>query len=181
MQAGSKLECWISAAKAANDTDCRSKAGCKIIWSKKVTIIDSSRFDTSRVTGMNSMFADCCSLESLDLSGFDTRNVSVFREMFCNWSSLKRLDLSSFDTSLANQIQSCEMFCKCPSLQEINLSKDFFKGDMSLSYRPTPKRIWVNANNQSSIKSWEEMNQTWNDGDAGWWIIIHNTALLESI
>ena len=49
-----------------------------------LTYIDSSRFDTSRVTGMNSMFADCCSLESLDLSGFDTRNVSVFREMFCN-------------------------------------------------------------------------------------------------
>ena len=69
---------------------------------------------------MNSMFANCSSLVSLNLSNFDTSNVIDMASMFLNCSSLSSLDLGSFDTS--NVISMAHMFRGCTSLGSLDLS-----------------------------------------------------------
>ena len=51
--------------------------------------IDLSKFDTSSVTDMGSMFFNCSSLESLDLSNFNTSSIRYMGAMFYACSSLK--------------------------------------------------------------------------------------------
>ena len=48
---------------------------------------------------MGGMFYDCSKLTSLDVSGFDTSKVKRMGFMFNNCNSLKNIDLRSFDTS----------------------------------------------------------------------------------
>lgn len=57
-----------------------------------------SCFDTSNVTNMASMFANCETLEALDLSCFDTTAVQDMSHMFSGCVSLKEVNVSSFDT-----------------------------------------------------------------------------------
>ena len=47
-----------------------------------ITSIDVSRFNTTKVTDMSSMFEGCNDLTSLDLSSFDTSNVKDMSKMF---------------------------------------------------------------------------------------------------
>ncbi len=54
-------------------------------------------WDTSNVTSMDSIFADCTSLANVDLSNWNTSNVTNMSYMFNN-TSLDELDISSFDT-----------------------------------------------------------------------------------
>ena len=76
--------------------------------------------NTSNVTSMNSMFAGCKSLTSLDLSNFDTRNVTSMSRMFYNCKSLTSLDLSNFDTISVTDMFA--MFSNCTSLTSLDLS-----------------------------------------------------------
>lgn len=76
--------------------------------------LDLSFLDTSNVTNMGAMFAQCSSLTSLDLSNFDTSNVTDMSLMFMNCSSLETLDLSSFDTSKVTNMDF--MFNGCHSV-----------------------------------------------------------------
>ena len=76
--------------------------------------------DTSYVTNMNAMFAECSSLKELDLSAFNTSNVTNMKFMFYMCNVLKELDLSSFDTSNVTDM-SCMFYC-CTNLERINLS-----------------------------------------------------------
>ena len=64
----------------------------------RLTSLDLSNFDTSRVTDMNDMFY-MSNLTSLNLSKFKTSNVTDMSGMFYDMSSLTMLDLSNFDTS----------------------------------------------------------------------------------
>lgn len=82
--------------------------------------VDLSGLDTSGVTDMSWMFANCTSLETVDLSGFDTSNVTDMEFMFLNCSSLKELDVSGFDTS--NVTHMLAMFARCSSLTSLDLS-----------------------------------------------------------
>ena len=59
-------------------------------------------------------------LQSLDLSGFDTSKVTKMPAMFADCDSLSTLDLKSFDTSKVTNMQS--MFAGCTSMQEIKVS-----------------------------------------------------------
>ena len=68
---------------------------------------------------MNSMFAYCSSLTSLNLSNFDTSKVIDMPGMFLNCSSLTSLDLSNFNTSNIKNMIS--MFDSCINLDYINL------------------------------------------------------------
>ena len=62
--------------------------------------IDLSCFDTSNVTDMSFMFAECKKLETIVFSNkFLTSNVETMASMFSSCESLTSLDLSSFDTS----------------------------------------------------------------------------------
>ena len=86
----------------------------------KVTSIDLSAFDTSKVTSMNDMFSNCSSLTSLDLSSFDTSKVTDMYDMFSNCNSLASLNVSSFCTSQVIFMGS--MFNNCQRLINLDLS-----------------------------------------------------------
>ena len=88
---------------------------------RKVTSIDLSVFDTSEVTNMGNMFADCSSLTSLDLRSFDTSQVTNMSSMFDSCHGLTSLDVSKFDTS--NVINMYSMFSHCRSLTSLDVSK----------------------------------------------------------
>ena len=83
-----------------------------------VTNLDLSKFDTSNVTDMSSMFL-YCALTSLDLSNFDTSKVTNMASMFrgCDVTSL---DLSNFNTS--NVTNMSEMFNETSKLSDLNVS-----------------------------------------------------------
>ena len=86
----------------------------------KVTSIDLSAFDTSKVTSMNNMFSNCSSLTNLDLSSFDTSKVTDMYDMFSNCNSLASLNVSSFCTSQVIFMGS--MFNNCQRLINLDLS-----------------------------------------------------------
>ena len=83
----------------------------------KLTSIDLSNFDTSKVVDMSWMLDYCDKLTSIDLSNFDTSNVYTTYAMFSECHSLTSLDLSSFDTSKV--INMSYMFDSCPRLTTI--------------------------------------------------------------
>ena len=85
-----------------------------------LTSLDLSGFDTSNVADMSYMFANCENLTSLDLSGFDTSNVTSMGEMFYYCTSLTSLNLNGFDTSKV--IDMSEMFYKCSNLTSLDVS-----------------------------------------------------------
>ena len=76
--------------------------------------------NTSEVTNMAWMFANCTSLTSLDLSYFNTSKVTNMVGMFCSCTSLTSLNLSSFNTSKVTEMFN--MFNGCYSLNSLNLS-----------------------------------------------------------
>ena len=84
-------------------------------------IIGIENLNTSQVTNMVSMFADCTELTRIDLTHFDTRNVTCMSEMFGGCSSLKGLDVSRFDTRKVTRMGG--MFGGCSSLTELDVSK----------------------------------------------------------
>ena len=93
---------------------------------KSDTIIPTSTVEasfkgsnTSNVTNMTGMFANCHSLTSLDVSRFNTSNVTSMSSMFQNCDGLKSLDLSRFDTSKVTNMNF--MFEDCTALQEIKM------------------------------------------------------------
>ncbi len=78
--------------------------------------------DTSEVTNMNNVFAQCTSLKKLDLSHFDTSKVVSMRGMFFT-TEIETLDLSSFDTS--NVRDMAYMFYWNALLKTIYVSERF--------------------------------------------------------
>ncbi|MGO2964316.1 MAG: BspA family leucine-rich repeat surface protein [Carnobacterium maltaromaticum] len=62
------------------------------------------KFDTSKVTKMNNMFATTWAVKSFDLSSFDTRKVSNMSSMFQNNSSIESLKIGK-NTKLKDDIK----------------------------------------------------------------------------
>ncbi|HHA4384238.1 TPA: BspA family leucine-rich repeat surface protein [Enterococcus faecium] len=79
-----------------------------------------NKIDTSRVTSLSNMFADCSSLVSVNLGSINTGNVSSFRDMFARCNSLQSIDLSNINTDKATDMQG--VFYHCPNLRNINVS-----------------------------------------------------------
>ena len=86
----------------------------------RLTTVDLSHFTTSNVTDMSKMFYNCSNLSSLNLTGFDTSKVSRMNAIFFHCSSLASLDVSSFNTS--NVTDMAYMFAQCFSLASLDLS-----------------------------------------------------------
>ena len=100
-------------------TDCRyTFYGLNYSDTKLTRLIEFP--DTSNVTDMNGMFANCNSLTSLNLSNFNTSNVTDMGQMFANCNSLTSLDISKFDTSKVTDMNT--MFSSCSSLTLLDLS-----------------------------------------------------------
>ena len=87
----------------------------------KVTSLDVSNFNTSRVTGMGGMFNGCGGLTSLDVSNFDTSNVTDLSNIFRYCSGLTSLDVSKFNTSRVTGMGG--MFSGCSGLTSLDVTK----------------------------------------------------------
>lgn len=70
---------------------------------------------------MNSMFAACHSLESINVSSFKTSNVEDMNAMFSGCWNLKSIDVSNWDTRKVGYTRA--MFSECRKLREVDLSK----------------------------------------------------------
>ena len=76
--------------------------------------------DTSSVTDISDMFSCCYSLVEPDLSALDTSAVTNMRQMFFGCEKLQKLDLSGFQTESVTTMSS--MFLGCGSLRTLDLS-----------------------------------------------------------
>ena len=86
----------------------------------KTTTMNLGNLNTSKVTDMCAMFADCNSLTSLNISNFDTNHVTSMSGMFDGCSSLTNLNISNFDTSKVRFMNS--MFEQCYNLISLDVS-----------------------------------------------------------
>ena len=138
----------------------------------KLTSLDVSRFDTSKVTNMSYMFAgnfftSDMNLTTLDVSRFDTSNVTNMSDMFSGCSNLTSLDVSKFDTS--NVTNMSDMFRGCSNLTSLNVSNfstskvtnmwgmfasnDLFMGDMKLTSLDVSRFDTSNVTNMRAMFS----------------------------
>ena len=81
--------------------------------------IDCSKFDSSEVTNMWSMFYHCEELKYINLKYMNTSKLNYMRAMFDGCYSLVSLDLSYFDTSHVTHMGW--LFKKCYSLVSLDL------------------------------------------------------------
>ncbi|MBR3521177.1 MAG: BspA family leucine-rich repeat surface protein [Prevotella sp.] len=87
-----------------------------------LTAIEGLQYlNTSEVTSMQSMFANCALLTTLDVTSFDTQNVTDMSAMFQNCSKLTELNLANFRTDKVTKMSS--MFQDCTKLTTIYVSK----------------------------------------------------------
>ncbi|MBQ6434100.1 MAG: BspA family leucine-rich repeat surface protein [Bacteroidaceae bacterium] len=80
-----------------------------------LSALDLSSFNTENVTDMCSMFAACWVLNSLDIRNFNTSKVKDMRYMFFSCAALTTLDLSSFSTP--ELVATKNMFYACQKLE----------------------------------------------------------------
>ncbi|MDU5336765.1 InlB B-repeat-containing protein [Enterococcus sp.] len=76
--------------------------------------------DTSAITDMSYMFAQCDSLETLDIRSLDTQNVTTMYQMFSTCKGLTGLNLTNFVTD--NVTTMARMFENSNSLVSIDMS-----------------------------------------------------------
>lgn len=82
----------------------------------KLTTIDCSNLDTSKVTNMSEMFSGLTSLTNLTLGPrFDTSKVTNMSNMFNDCSALKTITVAS-DFNTESVVSSTYMFADCTSL-----------------------------------------------------------------
>jgi surface protein len=82
--------------------------------------LDVSNWDISKVTHADSLFAYCASLQSLDVSNWDTSELTNIRYMFSYCSQLQSLDVSNWDTSNVTGMNNT--FDNCLLLQTLDVS-----------------------------------------------------------
>ena len=87
------------------------------------SITGLEKLNTSNVTQMDFMFANCQALTELDLSTFNTSNVTRMFFMFAGSDALTKLDLSSFNTSKVTYMES--MFENCSKLSSLTFGASF--------------------------------------------------------
>ena len=148
-------------------------AGCS-----SLQFLDLLNFNTENCSNMDSMFEDCLSLKDVVLISFQTPFVSSFRRMFAGCHKLTHLDLSGFDTVNVTGSQGIEMLYGCTSLRKVRISNDFFNGNMTYSCPFTQQTKWIQDTNPRIVKTWTEMIQTSDEGNAGCWNLVHHSSLL---
>ena len=104
-----------------NDIDISNINDISFLFYKRNDIhnIDVSKWDVSKVTNMNSIFAWCTNLESVgDLSSWNVSKVRYMTGMFYNCKNLKSPgDLSEWNTKNLNNTDY--MFYKCDKLKDV--------------------------------------------------------------
>ena len=83
--------------------------------------LDLSSFKTGKVTDMSYMFSSCAELRLIEFgSDFKTDNVTDMRYMFYDCFSLKRLDLDYFNTENVTNMRY--MFAYCEELNRLDIN-----------------------------------------------------------
>ena len=92
--------------------------GCTSLY----TITGLDHFDTSKVTSMGYMFANCQRLSGMesDIAGWDTGNCGSTNYMFYNCKQLGALDLSGWNTDKVTGMYY--MFNNCQNMASLNLT-----------------------------------------------------------
>ena len=104
-----------------NVTNPKGNTSCyRMFENFKGTSLDLSKFNTSEITNMSFMFANCCNLKSLNLFSFNTHKVTDMSGMFCECINLKTLNISKFNTENVTNME--DMFNTCMNLKHLNLS-----------------------------------------------------------
>ena len=83
-----------------------------------ITSIDLSKFETSKVTSMNSMFYNCSNLNEINFGNIDTSSLENIEFLFYGCSSLISIDISNFKISKVTSMYC--LFCYCSNLENIN-------------------------------------------------------------
>ena len=83
---------------------------------KKMTNLDLSHFNTSKVTDMTGMFDGCSGLTSLDLSSFNTSQVTRMIRMFYDSGNLRTIYVDNGWSTAAVTYYSSNMFSGCTNL-----------------------------------------------------------------
>ena len=89
--------------------------------------------NTSEVTDMDHMFANCLMLPSIDVGHFNTSKVTSMATMFSSCHYLASLDLSSFNTSKVTDMHF--MFRNCNSLRTIYVGSEWSTAAVTSSER----------------------------------------------
>ena len=76
------------------------------------TIEDLQYFNTSEITDMTSMFAECRNLTQLDLRSFNTEHVEDMTFMFYDCKALEQINLSSFNTENVTNMATCSTIAR---------------------------------------------------------------------
>ena len=126
-----------------NVNDCRYMMGNINDGCKALTSIDTTGWDTSNITDMNSMFWNCTALTNLDVSKFNTSNVYDMKSMFYGCNSLTILDISNWDTINVGDISY--MFDYCNSLTTI-------KGVIDMKYCTSYDNMFYNCTKLTGVK-----------------------------
>ena len=95
---------------------------------KSLTTLDISKFDTSKVTDMRYMFYYCESLTTLDISNWDTSNVTIMRYMFNDCNTLTTIKGVIDMKSCTSYNLYANMFYCCTNLKGVKIKnppKDF--------------------------------------------------------
>ena len=87
---------------------------------QKLTSIDATALDVSKVVDMSYAFAACLNVTELDLSGWDTSAVENMTSLFTRCDSLKEIDLSDWNTSAVTDLNG--LFWNDKSLTTVNLN-----------------------------------------------------------
>ena len=96
-----------------NVTSCNSM----LAYCNELISVDTTGWDTSKITNMYCMFYECYTLTNLDVSKWDTSKVTNMDSMFYLCGELISLDVSNWNTS--NVTDMGNMFNNCSSLTTI--------------------------------------------------------------
>jgi len=124
----------------------------------KIIEIDLSKFDSSDVTILASIFEGCSSLTSINLSNIKTSKVTSMESIFFGCQKLSSLDLSDFDTSSITIMTN--MFNRCINLEFINFKSLQLRETAQVTdvFLSTSDKLIICSENEVSIIA-SEYNQ----------------------
>lgn len=104
-------------------------------YSKAVTEVDLSNFDTTGVTNMHAMFYDATNLKKANLSGLDGSQVKYIASCFEGCSALSDVDMSGFDFGNVATYGWGSIFNNCSSLKNLKFGYNL-KLSLDLHWSP---------------------------------------------
>ena len=116
----------------------------------KLSLLNLSNFDTSKIRDMGKMFSHCSKLSSLDLSNFDTSKVTNMNSMFWGCWQLTSLNLSNFDTFNVRNMDF--MFSGCSQLNYLNLKNFIENNSLTVTniFSEVPDNIVISLNENNT-------------------------------